>query len=205
MPGPRRKSSRRSLRATASARVGILGGSFDPVHAGHLAMARAARSALGLDLVLFVPARLSPLKRRRPAPARHRLAMLRLALRRLPRARIEGMELRRRGPSYTVDTLRALKRRWPKAGFFLLLGADAARDLPRWRRAAEVRRLAVLAAFPRPGFRIPKGMLALPMVPRAVSATAFREVLARGRSPAGCPSAVAAYARKHRLYATRRV
>ena len=188
----------------AAVRIGVLGGTFDPVHAGHLAMARTARKSLGLDLVLFVPARLSPFKRARPAPSRHRVAMLRLVLRGLSWARIEEMELRRRGPSYTADTLRALKLRWPGAELFLLLGADAARDLPRWKRPGEVRRLAAVAAFPRPGFRIPKGTLVLPMAPRAVSATALREALGRGRRPAGCPASAVAYARRQGLYAATR-
>lgn len=169
------------------------------MHRGHLSLARAARGHLGLDRVLLVPARVSPLKRRRLTAARHRLAMLRLAVRGLPWARVEAMELRRRGPSYTVDTLKAIRRRRPGAELFLILGADAVIDLKRWRRWREVVRLAAPAAAARPGCRAPSGMLRIPMRPLAVSSTAIRE-----RTAAGLSRKVADYAERHGLYRSRR-
>ena len=160
-------------------RIGVLGGSFDPVHRGHLDLARSAVRRLRLERLLVVPARRSPFKGARPVAARHRLAMLRLAFRGIPKARISPMELRRPAPSYTVDTLRALRRRHPKAEIVLLVGTDAARDFSKWHRASGIRRLASLAVFPR---RI------------RVSSTGIR------KGGAGLPAAVAAYARRHGLY-----
>ena len=186
-------------------RLGVLGGSFDPVHAGHLAVARAAVRRLRLDAVLFVPARRSPFKKDGPTPARHRLAMLKLALRGFRRAAIDSCELRRPGLSYTVDTLRAFRRRWPEAEFFLLIGADSLPDFPRWRRAGEIRRLAVPVVFPRPGHPLPRhlpaGVRGLPLRPHPAASRALRAALAGGKSPqTGCPKAVLAYALRHRLY-----
>ncbi len=176
-------------------RLGVLGGSFDPVHAGHLAVARAALRGLRLDLLLIVPSKRSPLKSRRPAPARHRLAMLRLAFRGMPKVRISTLELRRPAPSYTVDTLRALKRRWPGAELFLILGADAFAEFRRWRRPGEIRRLATLAAFPRPGVPSPEDVWCLAMKPVDASASAIRQ-----GEKAGLPAPVARYIRRARLY-----
>jgi nicotinate-nucleotide adenylyltransferase len=181
-------------------RLGVLGGSFDPVHRGHLAVARAAIHRLTLDRLLVILSKRSPLKGQKPAPARHRLAMLRLAFKGMPRVRLSTLELRRPAPSYMVDTLRSLKRRWPEAELFLILGADAFRDLDQWRRPGEIRRLATLAVFPRPGHRIPAGVTRIPMTPVAVSASAIREGLAEGRRPKGCPREVADYARMRGLY-----
>lgn len=168
-------------------RVGILGGTFDPVHGGHLALARAALRRLKLDQILFVPARLSPLKDSKPTPAKHRLAMLRLATKGMRKARIEALELKRPGPSYTVDTLKALKRKYPGAELFLILGKDAARDLSKWKNPIGVRLLAEICIFPRPGLH-------------PASATRIRKALSGGARPSGCPGTVALYALRHRLY-----
>lgn len=183
-------------------RVGVLGGTFDPVHRGHLAVARAAIRRLRLDLLLVVPARRSPLKGARPAAARHRLAMLRLAFRGMKGVRISPMELRRPAPSYTVDTLRALKRRWPSAALFLLMGADAYRDLGKWHRPGEIRRLATVAVFPRPGVRPSRDpSVRIRMVPVKAVATDLRTAT---RSPSGAIPSVWTYVRHHRLYALRK-
>lgn len=168
-------------------RIGILGGTFDPVHGGHLALARAAIRRLRLDRVLFVPARLSPLKEACPTPAKHRLAMLRLALKGMKRARIETLELRRPGRSYTVNTLQVLKRKYPDAELFLILGKDAARDLRRWKDPAGIRCLATVSVFPRPGLH-------------PASATRIRRELGVGKRPSGCPRTVVEYVLRHRLY-----
>lgn len=160
-------------------RVGVLGGTFDPPHRGHLDLARSALRLLKLNLILVVPARRSPFKGARPTVDRHRLAMLRLAFRGMEGVRISPMELKRPAPSYTVDTLKALKRRWPKAELFLLVGEDAAKDLPKWKQAKEIRRIASVAIFPR---RLP------------VSSSGIR------KGGAGLPPSVAAYARLQGLY-----
>ncbi len=130
-------------------RVGVFGGTFDPVHVGHLAIAHAALGSVPLDRVLFVPARRSPLKDRGPvASETDRLTMLELAVAGEPRFAVSRAELDREGPSYTVDTLAAL------AGadqLFLILGSDAIADLPRWKDPERIAELATLVVADRPG------------------------------------------------------
>src|SRR6476661_5842415 len=119
--------------------VGLFGGSFDPIHHGHLIAAQVAREALQLDEVRFIPTGIQPFKAEGPrAPAADRVAMLRLALGATPGMTLETCEVDRPGPSYTVDTLRALEAREPGRSFILLLGTDAGRDFPRWREAEEI-------------------------------------------------------------------
>ena len=130
-------------------RIGIYGGSFDPIHVGHLAIARAAFESGKLDRVIFIPARQSPLKKEAPgASAEDRLAMLEAAVRDEPRFVVSRLELERAGPSYTVDTLEALKS---EGELFLILGSDALADLSRWRSPDRVRQLAKILVARRPG------------------------------------------------------
>jgi nicotinate-nucleotide adenylyltransferase len=132
--------------------VGIFGGSFDPVHAGHVAMASAAIASLRLDRLLVVPARASPHKSAHPAaPAEARLAMLRLAFAGTPAVDVSDLELRRPPPSYTVDTVEEVARLHPGADLVLLLGMDALADFPRWRDTQRIVRACRLAVFRRPG------------------------------------------------------
>ena len=130
-------------------RVGIFGGTFDPVHVGHLAIANAALESIPLDRVLFVPARRAPLKEHGPvAGEADRFAMLELAVVGEPRFSVSRIELDRAGPSYTVDTLEAL------AGadeLFLILGGDALAALPRWKDPDRIATLATLVVAERPG------------------------------------------------------
>ena len=185
--------------------TGLLGGSFDPVHHGHLIAAERALEALALSRVLLVPCAQQPLKRQGPvaAPA-HRRAMLELAVAGDPRFAVEPLELERPGPSYTVDTLRELQRRCPGERFVLLLGADAAADLPRWRSADEVARLAEVAVLTRPGapeIRSPlvRHAVATPAV--EISASDIRaRCLARKSIRYLVPDAVADYIEKEHLY-----
>ncbi len=130
-------------------RVGVFGGTFDPVHVGHLAIALAALETVPLDEVLFVPARRSPLKDRGPvASAEDRYAMLVRALGDEPRFGLSRIELDREGPSYTVDTLEALRE---EGELFLILGGDALAELPRWRSPERIRALATILVARRPG------------------------------------------------------
>jgi nicotinate-nucleotide adenylyltransferase len=132
-------------------RVGVFGGTFDPPHIGHLALAAWARDALGLDRVLFIPAGQPPHKRgRRLSPARHRLAMTRLAVRGNPAFRVSTWELERRRPSFTIDTLEHLARARTVA-LHLLVGADSLDDFRTWKRPDAILALARLAVAGRPG------------------------------------------------------
>ena len=138
-------------------RLGVFGGSFDPVHLGHLAAAEEAAYRLPLDGILFVPARHQPLKGQAPrASDTDRLAMLRLAIAGNPRFAVSTLELERPAPSYTVDTLRALEAaHGPGCDLYLLLGIDAVNTLDRWREPSELLRLARLAVMSRSEAREP--------------------------------------------------
>jgi nicotinate-nucleotide adenylyltransferase len=188
-------------------KIGLLGGSFDPVHLGHLLVARAAREELGLDKVFFIPAAQSPFKPgTAPAPAPERLRLLRLALAGETGAEIDDLELRRGGVSYTVDTLRHYAEKFPGAELFYLIGADQTAQLPQWRDAAELARLAQFAVAPRPG----EGPPALPPPFSGCALRGFPVVVSsseiRARVKAGLPvtllmpPAVAEAIANNRLY-----
>lgn len=185
--------------------TGVLGGSFDPVHHGHLIAADRAAEALGLDTVLFVPARQQPLKPSEPAAsAMHRVTMLRLAIGGYSRFAVDTCELEREGPSYTVDTLRLLRERWADERLVLILGADAAATLPRWRAADEVARLAEIAVLTRPGApevtsAFVKHLVATPAI--EISSSDIRARCLTGKSIRYLvPEGVAQYIGRHGLY-----
>jgi nicotinate-nucleotide adenylyltransferase len=184
----------------------LFGGSFDPVHLGHLIVAEAAAEALGADArVRFVPAREQPFKRAaHGASPEQRAEMLDLAVRGNPRFAVERIELHLPAPSYTVLTLRALRAREPETRFALLVGADAAREIPTWREAGELSRLACVVAFARAGVAAPGSgvvdrVIEVPAV--AISATEIRARVAQGRSIRYLvPDAVGDYIARHGLY-----
>lgn len=185
--------------------TGVLGGSFDPVHHGHLIAADRAAEALGLDRVLFVPCSRQPLKPHAPvASAGHRCAMLRLAVAPQPKFVLETWEAEREGPSYTVETLRELRRRWPGERLVLLLGGDAALSLPRWRAPEEVARLAEIAVLTRPGVpevrsALVKHLVATPAI--EISASDIRARCLTGKSIRYLvPDTVANYIERNGLY-----
>jgi len=191
-------------------RLGILGGSFDPPHAGHLALAAAARAALGLDRVHVIPAARAPLRDAAPsAPAAERLLLLRLAFDPLPWAVVDDRELRRGGVSYSVDTARELAAENPGAELHWILGADQLARLHLWREAPELCRLARFAVLPRDGAAgaVDSSLAGLARVTRlaapevAVSSTEVRRALAAGE-PLGkaLPRAVADAIEDRRLY-----
>ena len=162
--------------------TGILGGSFDPIHHGHLILARAALEELGLDRILFIPANRSPHKTdTKPATAQDRFAMLQLAIEGEPGFEASDLELHRPPPSYTVETLRELRSRHPDDEFTLLIGADNVAKFDTWREPDEIRRLARLAVLDRANHETPH---ACPLVRRLVdiSSTDIRARVAAGRS-----------------------
>jgi nicotinate-nucleotide adenylyltransferase len=135
-----------------SDRVGVMGGTFDPIHAGHLAAARAATDALGLGRVLFIPLAHPPHRPDIPtASGYHRLAMVRLAVAGTPGWQASDLELERSGPSYTFDTLTALRESEPASQFFFITGADAFADIATWRRYPDVLDLAHFVVIARTG------------------------------------------------------
>jgi nicotinate-nucleotide adenylyltransferase len=146
---------------TPLVRVGILGGTFDPVHLGHVAIARAAREELELDLVLFVPAGLPWRKTRLITAAEHRLAMLRLAIGGDHGFGISDIELKRPGPTYTADTLDALAGERLDDEFWFIVGADALADLPNWKDPERIVEHAILAVSDREGANIDEAIAAI--------------------------------------------
>jgi nicotinate-nucleotide adenylyltransferase len=168
-------------------RIGILGGTFDPPHVGHLVMASEACEALGLERLLWIPSAEHPFKRGRVrTPAETRLALVRAAIQGDPRFEACDLELRREGPSYTVDTLRELTSLHPGAELVLLVGADVVREMPDWREPHEVARLARVAAITREGEGLPEGhslpALPVPVTRVDVSASEIRRRVAAGQT-----------------------
>jgi nicotinate-nucleotide adenylyltransferase len=185
--------------------IGLFGGSFDPIHHGHLIVAQVAAERLGLDSLRFLPAREQPFKQgRHGTSAEHRAAMLSLAISNAPGFAVERIELDRPGPSYTVDTLDQLHRLEPQSKFVLLLGADAATELPAWREAERIPELAQVVVFARPGSRVPAStfvsqVIEVPAID--ISATEIRRRVSRGQSIRyWVPDVVAEYIARHRLY-----
>ncbi len=133
-------------------RIGLFGGSFDPVHLGHLLVAQAALEEASLDRVVFIPAAQSPFKpQSAPAPGADRLRLLRLALAGQTQMVVDDLELRRGGVSYTIETVSEYRNRFPAAEFFYLIGADHVTQLPQWRAASELAERVTFVVIPRPG------------------------------------------------------
>jgi nicotinate-nucleotide adenylyltransferase len=188
-------------------RLGLFGGSFDPVHLGHLLVAQAAREELGLDRLFFIPAAQSPFKPdRKPIAPTERLRLLRVALAGKNWCEVDEQELQRGGISYTIDTVRDYSRRFPEAELFYLIGADNVPHLPKWREAAELAKLAQFVAIPRPGqgepsFPPPFRGRTLVGFPFGVSSSQIRARIKQGAPIENLvPAAVAEAIRNNRLY-----
>jgi nicotinate-nucleotide adenylyltransferase len=188
-------------------RIGIFGGSFDPVHLGHLLVAQAAYEELGLDRLFLVPAAQSPFKQAsQPAPGPLRAQLLRLALVGHAWCEVDVQELQRDGVSFTVDTLRDYAARFPGAALFYLIGADNALSLSKWREADELARLADFVVLPRPGES--EALLPAPFRgthlrgwPLGVSSSAIRARVRAGEPIEHLvPASVAEAIRNNRLY-----
>lgn len=196
--------------APPARRVGLFGGSFDPVHNAHLALAGSAFDALALDEVRWIPAGTPWQKTRQLAPVADRAEMVRLAIAGDARFRFEPCELERTGPSYSIDTVLELSQREPAAQWFLLLGQDQLAGLPTWHRWRELVARVTLAVANRagaaphaPGEVSAAGavLAEVPLPPMAVSSTAIRARVAAGLDiGALVPAAVARYIAEHGLY-----
>jgi nicotinate-nucleotide adenylyltransferase len=197
-------------------RLGVFGGSFDPVHNGHLALARACQHQAALDEVWFMPTAVQPLKARGPhADDKDRIEMLRLATADEPAWRVCTLEIERGGRSYTIDTMRQLHEELPEATMFFLIGADALRDVTQWKEPRELFQLATPLIVHRPGEPEPVvGTLeelctnttqpqAVNMPAVDVSSTEIRRRVAAGDSIESlAPRAVSDYIVRHKLYMT---
>lgn len=182
-------------------RLGILGGSFDPIHNAHLIVAQLAREALGLDRVLLVVSGTQPLKGGHHAPAADRLRMVELAVAPIAGLEADGREIRRQGPSFMVETLEELAREHPGSELVLLLGADAAAELPRWRDPARIGELARLVLFRRGDEAVPAGSATFAVPRLELSSTAIRARIRAGLGIRGwVPEAVVGYISGLALY-----
>ena len=182
--------------------IAILGGTFDPVHNAHLAMAEAALKHLPIEAVLFMPTGKTHYRDPAVASAEDRLAMLRLATREHPKFRIDERELGPQATGYTVDTLRSMRAERGDASIYFLMGSDQYAKLDTWRDPDGVRRLAELVVFARPGVTIERKVAkTIPFESMQDSGTEIRARAARGEDLSGyVPAAVADYIRRHGLY-----
>ena len=199
-------------------RVGILGGTFDPVHYAHLAIAEEVYYRLKLEHLLFVPAGHPPHKAQQAITAtHHRLAMLKLALASNPHFRLSLVDLQRPGPSYTVETLRLLRQEWgSRVELYFIIGSDSLKDLPTWHDPAGILNQAMIVALVRPGIAAESDMRAklearLPTLHQRllmldgpgmdISSTELRQRAAEGRPiKYQLPEAVEKYILQHHLY-----
>jgi len=192
---------------TRPQRLGLFGGSFDPIHAGHLLVAQAAREEMALDRLYFIPAAQSPFKPASvPASGPARLRLLRLALAGQTHCEIDEQELSRGGPSFSIDTVRDYGGKFPGAALFYLIGADHVPTLPAWREAAELAQRVEFIIITRPG-QAPARLAApfrgreLAGFPLGVSSSQIRDRVRRGLSISGLvPDRVAEAIRNSRLY-----
>lgn len=197
-------------------KIGILGGTFDPVHYGHLMVAETCRDQLGLDQVRFMPARISPHKPdSRPADGHARADMVQLAVSGIPEFVVDRREIRREGPSFTVDTLQTVRQDFPDAELFLLMGADSLRQFLTWKEPLQIATIAKLVVCNRPGepgltrqqidewvgADIGKDVVIQPVPGVDLKASELRERAAAGQSLRfRTPRAVEAFLTQHSIY-----
>jgi len=192
-------------------RIGILGGTFDPPHAGHMALAQAAKEALSLDEVIWIPAFQNPLKGRKSTPARQRLEMVKMADPGVDGIEVSDSEIHPRGQIYAIDTVSELQYLNP-AEYWFIVGADSLKTLPQWKQPERLLRLCRIAAAVR-GKADPQDVLKflpeplrsgidfIPMETVEISSTAVRELVYRGRPIDRYVSkAVIKYVQENKLY-----
>ena len=198
---------------------GIFGGTFDPIHVGHVEAIRQVMDAIGLDSVRFLPTSVPPHRDQPTASASQRLAMTTLALAEEPALSVDGLELERMGPSYTIDTIERLQQGNPARQFALIVGLDAALGLNQWYRWQTLLAMVPIIVMHRPGWSVPKELpswwqpssdpdtvetgriTVVPIQPIDISASQIRQHIAAGQDPSTLlHPAVWQYIQKHRLY-----
>ncbi len=194
-------------------KIGLFGGTFDPIHYGHLRLAEEAREFAGLEQVVFIPAYQSPFRTEESlSEAQHRLQMVQLAIQGNPAFYVSDMEIVRGGTSYTIETLQAFQRQHPSAELFLLMGMDSLAGFPHWYQAEAIVNLCTLLVGVRPPHEPDKVLSALPsnlrtrvqivpMTPLGISASEIRQRVAEGHSIRYLtPDDVIEYITRNRLY-----
>jgi nicotinate-nucleotide adenylyltransferase len=191
----------RAVEMISSEKIGLFGGSFDPIHHGHLILARDAMESLGLDRVIFIPANVSPHKLARPpSPARLRCEMVAAAIAGEPRFSMDACEAEREGPSFAVDTVRLMRRRFPQAELFYFIGEDNVSSLHTWLEIDELKKLASFVVLARGNLQPVEGF---PVISRNIdiSSTDIRNRIAQGLPVRYLlPDAVCAILTRHQLY-----
>jgi nicotinate-nucleotide adenylyltransferase len=191
-------------------KIGLLGGTFDPIHNGHLIAAQAAQEAAKLDEIWFIPTLLPPHKPQPGADSNHRRHMLELAIEGNPAFRVENIELQREGTSYTIDTVIGLQQQYPEIMFYWIVGSDMVKDLPNWRKVEELAELISFIGLERPDQPgddsvlpsfIRRRLLRAAMPPIGVSSSDIRRRLKEGRPIRYMlPESVLDFIRKEGLY-----
>ncbi len=184
-----------------TARIGILGGTFDPVHNAHLAIARSALEHLGLGRILWIPTGAPPYRPAPVASAPHRVAMLKLAIAGEPRYAVDERELRPGASGFTFDSVSSLKNENPQNRFVLLMGADQYEKRAGWHRWADIEKICDVAVVSRAGSNLHGKAKTIPMTPMAISASDLRARIGRGDDvSAMLPAPVLGYIRAQGLY-----
>jgi len=202
--------------ALSQKKIGVYGGAFDPPHNAHLALAQTALTELALDALHVIPTGQAWHKARTLSPADHRLAMTRLAFQDMPRVVVEDREIKRAGPTFTIDTLQAMQAENPGAQLYLLMGGDQFSAFKQWHQWREILKIAIICVASRARFDSSEGQFEalkmlqnsiqlLSMPPMAVSATQIRQLLADGLGENQAiadllPNPVAGYIAQHQLY-----
>lgn len=186
-------------------KIGILGGTFNPIHYGHLILGEQVLGQLKLDRVIYIPTFMPPHKSNRDViPARHRLKMAELAVGENPHFTVSDIEIARRGKSYTIDTLRQIRKRYPSSRFFFICGSDLVSEIPTWKDVDDIYRMAKFVLAKRPGFgkRLTgRSFLKIHVAQVDISSSLIRGLVKRGRSIRYLtPDPVVRYIKKHRLY-----
>lgn len=185
-------------------RIGIFGGSFDPIHNGHIEIIKKGISQLELDILYVIPVSKAPHKEKLPfTDSRYRLEMLKLALNEISNVKISDIEIKRGGTSYTIDTIKQLQQFYPDAKFFLLIGSDMVLTLDMWKDIEEIKSMCGFVVITRPGFVIDRQYLRLEIDPLDISSSAIRNLYKTTGSAINFVSEkVEAYIKKNNLYKT---
>jgi nicotinate-nucleotide adenylyltransferase len=184
-------------------KVGILGGTFDPPHYGHLLIANEVLTELQLDEIWFMPNNIPPHKQKAVTDSRHRVAMIELAIADHSQFRLETIELERQGPSYTYETMKMLKERYPHVQFYFIIGADMVEYLPKWYKIDELIAFVQFVGVKRPGYSLCTiyPLIEVEVPTFSVSSSLIRERIKRGKSVKYLlPEAVQSYIEEKGLY-----